>query len=117
MTTQSSSNIRTARSYLNCPRCGLTIELRVPSLAIRHCPRCVARSHTVVDLYGSGLPATTLEAGTVRKGNIATGGTGTSRESLRLDRMFSGAPKRVGSAEPGEASGADQRRDGLQSTR
>jgi hypothetical protein len=43
--------------YLNCPRCGLSIAVRSRWLAIKHCPRCVARQRTVVELFGSRLPA------------------------------------------------------------
>ncbi len=46
--------------YLNCPRCGLSIAVRSRWLAIRHCPRCVARSRTIVELFGSRLPARVL---------------------------------------------------------
>jgi hypothetical protein len=42
---------------LICPRCGLTITPRVPSLAIRYCPRCVARTHRIVELTRTGLSA------------------------------------------------------------
>ncbi|MGO9751295.1 MAG: hypothetical protein ACLP8S_02010 [Solirubrobacteraceae bacterium] len=55
--TGSRSDARLVASYLNCPRCGLGIEVRARWLTIRHCPRCVARSQTVVALFGSGLPA------------------------------------------------------------
>jgi hypothetical protein len=48
---------RPSAPYLNCPRCGLSIEVRSRWLAIRHCPRCIARTRTVVELFGSGLPA------------------------------------------------------------
>jgi hypothetical protein len=59
-----STEPRTARgeSHLNCPRCGLTIVPRVPSLAIRHCPRCLARDRTAVELFSSQLPAEVLYA-------------------------------------------------------
>jgi hypothetical protein len=30
-------------SYVNCPRCRLTVRLRFDALAPEHCPRCEAR--------------------------------------------------------------------------
>ena len=42
--------------YLNCPRCRLAVKLRAPSLAMRHCPRCVARAGMLVELFTSPLP-------------------------------------------------------------
>ncbi len=50
-------------SYLNCPRCRLSIEVRSRWLAIVHCPRCVARSRTLVELFHSQLSAEALYAG------------------------------------------------------
>ncbi len=50
----------TLSSYMNCPRCGLSIRLRTGVAAIRHCPRCVARHRLLVELFGSPLPAETL---------------------------------------------------------
>jgi hypothetical protein len=46
-----------------CPRCGLTIKPRLASLAVEHCPRCVARSRVAVRLFASTLPARELYAG------------------------------------------------------
>jgi hypothetical protein len=44
--------------HLNCPRCGLSIEVRPYRTAIRHCPRCVARNRVIVELFfSSALPA------------------------------------------------------------
>jgi hypothetical protein len=48
--------------FLNCPRCGLTITPRAAWLVVRHCPRCLARSHTAVELFSSRLPAKALYA-------------------------------------------------------
>jgi len=53
---------RAGESFLNCPRCGLTIKLRASWLAIRFCPRCLARSQSVVELFSSALPAEVLYA-------------------------------------------------------
>jgi hypothetical protein len=53
---------RAGESFLNCPRCGLTIKLRAPWLAIRFCPRCLARRQSVVELFSSALPAEALYA-------------------------------------------------------
>jgi hypothetical protein len=47
---------RGGESFLNCPRCGLTIKPRAPWLASRFCPRCLARSQSVVELFSSALP-------------------------------------------------------------
>jgi len=51
---------RTVVTYLNCPRCGLSIELRAHWLTIQHCPRCIARAHMAVDLFSSALPLDAL---------------------------------------------------------
>ena len=48
------------RGHLNCPRCGLSIAVRPHRAAIRHCPRCVARSRMIVELFSSTLPADVL---------------------------------------------------------
>jgi hypothetical protein len=53
---------RAGESFLNCPRCGLTIKPRAPWLAVRFCPRCLARSQSVVELFSSALPAEALYA-------------------------------------------------------
>jgi hypothetical protein len=47
---------------LNCPRCWLAIAPRAPWLSITYCPRCLARSHIIVELVRSHLPAETLHA-------------------------------------------------------
>jgi hypothetical protein len=54
--------MRHAGSYLNCPRCGLSIGIRSPWLAITHCPRCIARHRVAVLLFSSELPASVLYA-------------------------------------------------------
>lgn len=48
---------RSGGSQLDCPRCGLTIEPRAPWLAIRYCPRCLARSHRIIELSQSAASA------------------------------------------------------------
>jgi hypothetical protein len=58
--TRDASRLRV--SFSNCPRCGLSITTRAPWLAIRYCPRCLARSEKVVELFSSRLPAQTLYA-------------------------------------------------------
>ena len=45
---------RTAdRQYTNCPHCGLTIGSRAPWLAVRYCPRCLARKRAIVQMLSS----------------------------------------------------------------
>jgi hypothetical protein len=46
---------RASNSRLDCPRCGLKIEPRAPWLAIRYCPRCLARSHRIIELSRSAV--------------------------------------------------------------
>ena len=48
--------------FLNCPRCGLSIRVRAPWLAVEHCPRCLARARTPVRLFFSPLSAEGLDA-------------------------------------------------------
>jgi hypothetical protein len=42
--------------YLHCPQCGLVIDARGRVPLVEHCPRCVARSRTLVELVVSGRP-------------------------------------------------------------
>ncbi len=43
-------------SYMNCPRCGLTIGLRAPFLTLERCPRCLARAGAAIPMYISDQP-------------------------------------------------------------
>jgi hypothetical protein len=49
-------------TYLNCPRCGLTITPRAGWLTVEHCPRCMARNGIPVGLFASTLPTGELYA-------------------------------------------------------
>jgi hypothetical protein len=62
LTTDSRIDTRLVASYLNCPRCGLSIKVRSQWLTIRHCPRCVARTRIAVELFVSTLPTEALYA-------------------------------------------------------
>lgn len=53
---------RSGAVHLNCPRCGLSVHVKPQWLAIRHCPRCVARSRIAVEMFSSGLPTAELYA-------------------------------------------------------
>lgn len=55
-----SSGAEAPGQYLTCPRCRLSIRPRAPSLQLVHCPRCVARTRTLVELFASTLPAERL---------------------------------------------------------
>jgi hypothetical protein len=47
-------------SFLNCPRCGLSLRPRAGWLTIEHCPRCMARARIPVTLFFSPLPTIEL---------------------------------------------------------
>ena len=49
-----------AMSFLNCPRCGLSIGPMARGLRIEHCPRCMARASIQVELFSSPLPPAEL---------------------------------------------------------
>jgi hypothetical protein len=69
-------------SFLNCPRCGLSIRQRARSLRIDHCPRCLARSRAMVELFASTLPSDELYgAGLAPNGTIARPARGDQRVS------------------------------------
>jgi hypothetical protein len=57
---------RAATSFLNCPRCRLSLEVGSRWMAIRHCPRCLGRTRTLVELFSSPLPAGALYADSLR---------------------------------------------------
>ena len=42
--------------YLNCPSCGLTLNITRPGEMIEHCPRCLARNRRLVELFVSAQP-------------------------------------------------------------
>ena len=48
--------------YLNCPRCGLGIVQTARSRPLVHCPRCLGRARTRVELYASTMRAERLYA-------------------------------------------------------
>ncbi len=54
------------QSFLNCPRCRLSLEMRSRWTAIRHCPRCLGRTRTLVELFSSPLAADVLYADSLR---------------------------------------------------
>jgi hypothetical protein len=44
-------------SYVNCPRCRLTVRLREDSLAPEYCPRCASKHGVHSKVYLSATPA------------------------------------------------------------
>jgi hypothetical protein len=58
--------IARASSFLNCPRCGLSIQPKVSWMTVEYCPRfeycprCMARARIPVKLFSSTLPAAQL---------------------------------------------------------
>jgi hypothetical protein len=46
--------------YMNCPHYRLSIERNPHWLTIRHCPRCLGRHGTFVEMFNSPLPANVL---------------------------------------------------------
>lgn len=37
-------------SYMNCPRCGLSVRLRAAYLTLERCPRCLAKAGVSVPM-------------------------------------------------------------------
>jgi hypothetical protein len=52
--------IARASSFLNCPRCGLSIQRKVSWMTVEYRPRCMARARIPVKLFYSTLPAAQL---------------------------------------------------------
>jgi hypothetical protein len=44
-------------SYVNCPRCRLTVRLRDDALTPEYCPRCAAKHGVQSKVYLSATPA------------------------------------------------------------
>jgi hypothetical protein len=40
-----------------CPRCGITVHVRSPAMAVRYCPHCMARARIATPMPMSGPPA------------------------------------------------------------
>jgi hypothetical protein len=53
MTAEAVDGSAVAPNGRECPRCGLRVVQRFRWYAIRHCPRCVARYHAVIELLPS----------------------------------------------------------------
>jgi len=80
---------------MNCPRCGLTIGLRAPFLALEHCPRCLARAGAAIPMYLSEQPpAFSVKRPAQRRVAAAAAQNGSP---ARLASPISGAPE---SAQP-----------------
>lgn len=47
-------------SYVNCPRCRLTVRLRFDALAPEHCPRCERRHGVLEPVFLSAEPSRLL---------------------------------------------------------
>ena len=47
-------------SYVNCPRCRLTVRLRADSIAPEHCPRCAAKHGVRERVFLSPQPSRLL---------------------------------------------------------
>ena len=101
---------RTAEMYLNCPRCGLGIAQTARSRPFVHCPRCLGRARTRVELFASTLRAEQLyadgapwaHAGTERDTNGANAHDNHTDRGRRPGRVLLGSAtkKRVPVIEP-----------------
>jgi CheY-like chemotaxis protein len=67
--------------YLRCPRCGLTIVPKPDWLTVEHCPRCVARTHRLVQMVVSTLAESDHEP---EVGGIQPAAVGGGREAAMI---------------------------------
>lgn len=78
--------------YSNCPRCGLTIQLRPLSTAPGHCPRCLGRAGVVVPMYSSRGPGAAAanappESAQAVGFSLAEPGTGADGLAVKTSRV------------------------------
>ena len=52
----------TSLSYLNCPRCGLSVEAHAGQAVEVSCPRCRGRANVVVPMYETDRPRPPVDA-------------------------------------------------------
>lgn len=90
-TTDSTSNSST--TYLNCPRCGLSIARSSQRRAITHWLRCARRSRTVVELFRSRLSADLVYADSALPHAIAVPAGWRHQRRWRLRRAATTTPK------------------------
>jgi Zn-finger nucleic acid-binding protein len=50
-------------SYLNCPRCGLSVQAHPAHVAGETCPRCRGRAGALVPMYETDRPRPPVAAG------------------------------------------------------
>jgi hypothetical protein len=63
-------------SYVNCPRCRLTVRLRDDALTPEFCPRCAARHGVHSKVYLSATPARLFtRGGEIAAAEVATAAT------------------------------------------
>jgi hypothetical protein len=73
---------------LERPRCGLSIRPRADRLTIEYCPRCIARTRTLVQLFSSTLPPAELYAADSVPNADARGGTTFAALHRRNYRLY-----------------------------
>ena len=66
--TESSGDGALVALYRTCPRCGLSLAERFRASALSHCPRCIARRRTLVEMVQSRHPTGGLHATSRRSG-------------------------------------------------
>jgi hypothetical protein len=49
-------------SYLNCPRCGLSVEAHPGQSVEVSCPRCRGRANVLIPMYETNRPRPPLDA-------------------------------------------------------
>jgi uncharacterized Zn finger protein (UPF0148 family) len=49
-------------TYLNCPRCGLSVENKAGEVPEVSCPRCRGQAHLIVPMYETDRPRPPVHA-------------------------------------------------------
>ncbi len=81
-------------SYMNCPRCGLSIQLRIQWLRCDDCPRCLGRSGIAVPVHVSAhrlWPSASLRSSSTADAPAVSPGERADRRQLVIDRRPAGA--------------------------
>lgn len=68
-----------------CPRCGLNVSPRASWLAVRYCPRCLARNQTIVELSQASLAADVRDPGPRASRGIEARGAASRQANVILE--------------------------------